>query len=96
TVGDEDGDQRTIFFYNLPAGENLEERAREELLRYRYSGYRGSLQGFLIPVCRIGNTVRLKDDTFDNREGDYLVEKVTTTLGSGGGRRKVKLGLKLD
>lgn len=96
TVGDPEGEQRTLYFYDLADGQTLAERASEELLRYRYTGYRGSLSGFLLPVCRIGNTVRLSDDTFDNREGDYLVERVKTTLSDSGGRRKVEIGLKLD
>lgn len=95
-VGEADGEQRTIFFYNLATGDNLEQRAQEELLKYRYSGYRGSLTGFLLPVCRIGNTVRLIDENFDNQEGDYLVEEVKTSLSDRGGRRQVKLGLKLN
>lgn len=95
-VGDEDGEQRTLYFYNLEPGADLKQRAEQEILKYKYSGYRGSLDGFLIPVCRVGNTVRLKDETFDNKEGDYLVESVKTTLSDRGGRRTVKIGLKLD
>lgn len=96
TVGDADGEQRTIFFYNLPEGADLEQRAKEEILKYRYTGYRGSLTGFLLPVAKIGNTLRFTDENFVNNEGDYLVESVKTTLSQNGGRRKVKLGLKLD
>jgi hypothetical protein len=96
TVGDPDGAQRTIYFYDLAAGEDLGERAQQEIVKYKYSGYRGTLTGFLLPVCRIGNTVRFADANFDNREGDYLAEEVKTTFGTSGGRRVVKLGLKLD
>jgi hypothetical protein len=96
TVGDEDGAKRTIYFYDLAAGENLGERARQEILKYKYSGYRGSLKAFLLPVCRIGNTVRFTDENFDNREGDYLVEETKTTFTTSGGRRIIKIGLKLD
>jgi hypothetical protein len=96
TVGDEDGDLRTIFLYNLEDGENLKERAEQELLKYKYSGYRGSLTGFLQPSCEVGNTVELKDEVFENRDGSYLVEATTMTLSDRGGRRKVTLGLKLD
>jgi len=95
-VGDSDGEQRTIFFYNLEPGENLEQRAKEEILKYKYSGYRGTLTGFLIPECKPGNTARLLDENFDNKEGDYLVESVKTSLSDSGGRRVVKLGLKLS
>lgn len=96
TVGDEDGEVRTLFFYDLKEGADLGELAKQEILKYKYSGYEGDLTGFLIPVCRIGNTLNFTDATFENREGDYLVEKVVTKLSTAGGRRKITLGLKLD
>lgn len=95
-AGGPDGDQRTIYFYDLAPGENLKERAEQEILKYRYSGYRGELTGFLLPICEPGNTARLTDGNFENREGDYLVEKVTSSISQNGGRRKVTLGLKLN
>jgi prophage tail gpP-like protein len=95
-VGDPEGEVRTIFFYDLADGEDLGERALQELTKYKYSGYRGKLTGFLMPICRIGNTVRYRDDNFANREGDYLVESVKTNLSTSGGRRSVTLGLKLS
>jgi hypothetical protein len=95
-VGDEDGEERTVFFYNLDAGEDLEQRARQELLRFRRSGYKGSLRAFLLPYCEVGNRLRFTDQNYENQEGDYLVESVTTTVNLGGGTRKVTLGIKLD
>jgi hypothetical protein len=94
-IGDEDGEQRTIFLYNIAPGE-LEERAKQEALKYKYRGYKGSLTGFLRPAAEVGNTVRLRDETFENNEGDYLVDEVVTSLSDSGGRRKVTLGLKLN
>lgn len=96
TVGDEDGEVRTIFFYDLADGEDLGARAQEEILKYKFAGYKGYLNGFLLPVTVIGNTLRLSDDNFENNEGDYLVETTKVTLNQNGGRRKITLGLKLD
>lgn len=95
-AGDADGEQRTIFFYDLQPGENLAERAEQEVVKYKYSGYKGTLTGFLVPATRIGNTVRFADDQFANRDGDYLAEEVKTTFNQSGGRRIVRLGLKLN
>lgn len=94
-AGDPEGEVRTIYFYDLALGEDLAERALQELTKFKYSGYRGKLTAFLLPVCAIGNTARFRDENFLNREGDYLVEEVVTTLSTSGGRRSVKLGLKL-
>jgi hypothetical protein len=95
-VGDEDGELRTLFFYDLESKAELETRAKEEMRKYRYSGYRGSLTAFLRPVCRVGNVVQIQDPDFPERDGKYLVEKLTVTYGEGGGRRKVIPGLKVS
>lgn len=95
-VGDPEGELRTLHFYELADAMALKERAKEELLKFKRDGYQGSLRGFLIPECRIGNTVRLKDETYDNNnEGDYLAQRVVTTIDDGGGRRSIELGLKV-
>jgi hypothetical protein len=96
-IGSPDGELRTLHFYDLADGQTLKQRAEEELLKFQRDGYSGSLTGWLVPECRIGNTVDLADETWENnREGDYLAEGVTTTIDSGGARRRVKLGLKLN
>lgn len=95
-VGDSDGEQRTLYFYNLPAGADLEKVAKEEILKYKYSGYKGGLNTFLLPNVEPGNVANLDDTTFDERDGKYLVEKVVTTVSRSGGRRKVELGLKVS
>lgn len=96
TVGDEDGEQRTLFFYDLESKGDLERKALEEMRKLRYSGYRGSFTAFLRPVCRVGNVVEIQDPDFPERDGKYLVEKLTVTYGEGGGRRRVTPGLKLS
>lgn len=94
-VGDEDGEQRTLFFYDLPNTADLKRRAQEEIKKYRYSGYRGSFNTFLLPVVRVGNVAQVEDPNFPERAGKYLVEKITVSYGDGGGRRKVTPGLKI-
>lgn len=95
-VGDPEGELRTLHFYDLADEQSLKERAQEELLKFKREGYKGSLRGYLVPVCRVGNTVRLNDETYDNNnEGDYLAEKVVTTIDDSGARRRVKVGLKV-
>jgi hypothetical protein len=95
TVGDEDGELRTLFFYDLESKAELETRAKEEMRKYRFSGYKGSFTAFLRPVCRVGNVVQIQDPDFPERDGKYLVEKTVVTYGEGGGRRKITPGLKV-
>jgi len=93
--GDSDGELRTLFFYNLEAGADLEKLALAEATKYRYSGYKGGFRTFLLPYVEVGNVASLRDNNFSERDGRYLVDKVTTTFGTNGARRKIELGLKV-
>jgi len=95
TVGDADGEQRTLYFYDLPNGADLEKVAKQEILKYKFSGYKGGLNTFLLPNAAPGNVANVDDTQFDERDGKYLIDKVVTTISTGGARRKVELGLKL-
>lgn len=94
--GDDDGELRTIFFYDLDKPADLEKMALAEANKYKYAGYKGGLTTFLIPSAQVGNIARLRDRQFAERAGDYLVDKVVTTYGTSGARRKIELGLKVS
>lgn len=98
TIGDDDGETRTLFFYNLENKADLEKRALEEILKYKYAGFKGSFITFLLPIIRPGNIASLKDEVYDfeERDANYLAEKVLVTFGDGGGRREIFPGLKLS
>lgn len=95
-IGDDDGELRTLYFYDLENGADLERVAKQEMLKYKYSGYDGGLETFLLPNITAGNVVNLEDAQFEQRSGKYLADKVTTTIGTGGARRKIELGLKVS
>ena len=86
---------RTLYFYNVHSKSELLEIARAELRKRKFTGYKGGLTTFLLPFVQVGNVARLTDRFYPERgDGDYLIEKVTTTFGTSGARRKVELGLK--
>jgi hypothetical protein len=95
-VGDPDGDQRTLYFYNIDTTAELKEIATRELQKYKYTGVRGELTTFLIPTTRPGMTALIRDPIFTKRSGDYLVDKVVTTFDERGGRRNIYPGLKVN
>lgn len=94
--GDADGELRTVFFYDLERGADLEKLAKAEADKYRYSGFKGGLKTFLLPNAEVGNIARLADPQFSERTGDYLIDKVVTTFGTDGARRKIELGIKVS
>ena len=94
--GDEDGDRRTLWFYNIASKKELSIKAKAEIEKYKYSGYKGSMTTFLLPNAAPGNVASMEDKDFPERSGDYLIESVETKFSERGARRKVELGIKVS
>jgi len=90
TAGDPDGDRRTIYVFEVPEAD-LQERADQELLKFKYEGFRGSFETFLEPQVKHGDSVTLIDDRITDKNGTYLVKSVVTRYGISGGRQMVEL-----
>jgi hypothetical protein len=90
-----EGELKTIFVYNVSNDKDLELRAKQEALKYRYKGYKGDIETFLVPNANVGNVAVLNDPNYQERSGKYIIDKVTTTYSRSGARRKVELGLKV-
>jgi IS1 family transposase len=78
-VGSEDQDaiKIPIPFYNIDNRDELEKRAKEELDCREYSNYTGSITGFGTPRTQAGDSLKLIDPDNPEREGTYLIDKVT-------------------
>lgn len=93
-VGDADGGVRTQYFYDV-SREDLTKYAEERLEKYKYDGYKGSFVTFLNPIVKHGDAVRLKSTKRPDANGIYLVKRVITTSGVGGGRQEIELDIKI-
>lgn len=91
TVGDDDGELRTLHFYGISKGE-LRSRAEEKLDELKVAGYDGTFTAFGIPYCDHGYQVNLQDRRYPEREGSYMTDRVVTTFGMNGFRREIELG----
>ena len=94
-AGNKGGDKITIHRYNVSEKSTLQTIANEELKRYLFTGYEGDITAWLIPYCSYGHTAEVIDRNYINRQGNYYVEAVTTTVSDRGGERKINLGIKL-
>jgi phage host-nuclease inhibitor protein Gam len=94
-TGDNDGDLRTLYFQNIANEKKLKELANEEINKYKYTGYRGTLTCFGLPYATMGMSAVIRDKNYPVRAGVYYVEGVTTSFGRNGFRRTVELGIKL-
>jgi len=90
-VGDTDGEERTLNFYNVPE-KSLKELADKEIEKMKYDGYRGSIIVFGTPTARSGDKAEIRDQEYPERDGTYHIEGVKVTFGINGYRREVILG----
>jgi hypothetical protein len=94
-VGDPDGENREYHTSVISDMKVLEQMANAELKKLKYDGFDGDIVGFLIPFATRGMKAKLIDQEHPNREANYFINKVVTTFGRSGARRKVTLGSKL-
>lgn len=92
--GDKDGDVRTLYYHDMDKAA-VDKTAGEEIKRLRYEGYRGTITIFGKPLVKHGDVVDIYDEYYPEREGKYLVKKVTTTFGMGGYRQQLELDSKI-
>lgn len=90
-LGDKDGEQHTLHFYNLSKPE-LEKQAKEKMALMKFDGYKGAFTVFGQPNPQHSGIVELEDGKYPERGGRYFVDEVTTTYGPQGYRREVTLG----
>ncbi len=74
---------------------SLRRLAEEELKRKNFTGYEGSLTGWLLPVCEPAYKVEVIDNEYEYKNGTYYVLAVETSFSRDGGERKVTLGKKI-
>jgi hypothetical protein len=91
-LGDKDGEERTLNFYNIASESELQKIAQKEMERLIYDGYRGSLTFFGEPFVQHGDVIEIRDPKESDKTGRYWVDGVNYSFGVGGYRQTVKLG----
>jgi hypothetical protein len=94
-LGDEDGELRTIFKYNVDEAD-LRKFATDQLTRLKYEGFSGSFTTFAEPRVTAGQVIEMVSAAFPEKNGFYLVRSVTTKFGAGGGRQDIELDIKIE
>jgi len=93
-TGDDDGELRTLTFYNITSETELEKIALAELDRLKFDGYAGSFEMFGQPTIQHQHVVEIIDGKFPERSGEYFVKSHGVTFGQSGFRRNIELGTK--
>lgn len=95
TAGTEGATETKLEFYDIADRKELEMIAAAELERRSYDGYSGTITTFLQPYAAPGMVADIADPMYPQRNGRYFIESVETTFGTGGGRRKIEIGIKV-
>lgn len=94
-IGDADGNERQLTFYNITVKAELERLGKLEYEKYKQDRYDGSFTAFGIPSVKHGMKCLVESDLYDERSGVYYIEKVVKTFGIGGIRQDITLGDKV-
>lgn len=94
TTGTTGGDKITIKVGSMNAVD-AQKVANAELLRKSADSYDGSIDTWLLPMVRPTYSATIKDQDYPHKDGRYYVVGVKTTFSENGGKRTVKLGVKL-
>lgn len=94
-IGDADGNERQLTFYNITVKAELEELARLEYERFKQDRFDGSFTAFGIPSVTHGMKVNLVSSLYEDRNGVYYVESVKKKFDRGGIRQDITLGDKV-
>lgn len=84
---------KTLNAINAEA--TLKKLADEKAYQTNYTGYEGTLKGFLEPFAVPGYSAFITDDLYPERDGVYLIESTEVQFGIEGARRIVEIGPKV-
>jgi hypothetical protein len=95
TTGTTGGDKITLKVGSVALAD-LKKIAKAELIRRSADMYEGSIDGWLVPFVQPTYTAKIKDNDYPEKDGSYYVVGVTTSINESGGKRTVKMGVKLS
>lgn len=95
TTGTTGGDKVTLKVGSVSKAD-LKKIADAELIRRSADMYEGAIDTWLIPFVQPTYTAKIKDEDYPEKDGKYYVVGVTTSVNEGGGKRTVKIGVKVS
>lgn len=82
TEGDDDGDERTLHYFDLSKSD-LQMAVKRDLDKFKRDGYEGSITSFGFPVVEIGQKLTIIDTSYDNRNSTHYADEIEETIKTG-------------
>lgn len=95
TVGDTEGETRSLTYYNIATEKELKARAEAELVKFKYEGFYGYFSTFGDKSAKHGDIANLIDLNNPERSGRYLIKKVVKNFGQDGFKQTIHLDAKI-
>lgn len=92
----DEGERRTFHFPGAKTVKDLADLAFNQLIKYYYTGLKGSFTTFGLPFVRQGDNVNLKNPILPEQDGIYKVKKVEYRGGVIGLRQVIHLDFKIN
>jgi hypothetical protein len=92
-----DGEKRTLYFADVKSESDLIAKAKGQLNRLYYEGFKGSFRTFAIWPLTFGNIAVMRDNSIPERNGKYFIKSVTTISNTTEGlMQDVEIDLRAD
>lgn len=91
-----DGERRTFVFLDAKNEAQLIEKARNELEKFYYTGFKGDFLTFGEPYVQFGDNAIIQDDILPERNGTYKIKGVNYSGGKDGYRQNIILHYKIN
>lgn len=95
TTGTTGGEKITLKVGSVGTAD-LKKIADAELIRRSADMYDGTIDTWAIPFVQPTYSAKIKDEDYPERDGNYYIVSVTTSINEGGFKRTVKPGIKLS
>jgi len=96
TVGEKGGNSITLLKRNIRTEDELKRVANEYLKTSKFDSLKGSITMLGNTDAVHGQTVALSDSKYTARNGNFVIDKVTTKWGVNGYRKELELGRRVS
>jgi hypothetical protein len=95
-VGDTNGEQHELFFYNVKDETKRNQLALEGWNKIKQMRFNGSITTYLYPEPKLFAKAVYTDIRYPDRTGNYVITHIETTIDTSGYRHKLKLAYLTD
>jgi hypothetical protein len=92
TVGDDDGEERTLNFYNIESEATLKQLAEQDISKMKVEGYKGKVKCYGEPYIQHTDVISLKDPDYPEKDNNNFTDEVDWVFNESGYSREYEIG----